>query len=97
VVAGHRHDGNVLVHLQGAQACDGISLEALNPLLQTEEPPELILFGTGAQMQMLSKDIKTALENHGIAYDTMDTGAACRTFNILLQEERRVAAVLNAV
>ena len=97
VVAGHRHEGDVLVHTQGAQPCEGLSLEALTPILEAEEPPELILFGTGAQMQMLDRNIKAALDKQNIGYDVMDTGAACRTFNILLQEERRVAALLIAV
>ncbi len=97
VVAGHRHEGNILIHTQGAQPCDSISLEALKPILEAEEPPELILFGTGTQMQMLEKDIKTALQQRNVGHDVMDTGAACRTFNILLQEERRVAALLIAV
>jgi uncharacterized protein len=56
--------------------------------------PELVLFGTGARQRFAPAHIRTALGAQGIGVEAMDLGAACRTFNILVQEERRVAAVL---
>ena len=38
--------------------------------------------------------LRAALKAHGIAVEAMDTGAACRTYNVLLAEDRRVAAAL---
>jgi uncharacterized protein len=56
--------------------------------------PELVLFGTGARQRFAPAQIRAALAERGIGAEAMDLGAACRTFNILVQEERRVAAVL---
>jgi uncharacterized protein len=66
--------------------------EDLEPLLATN--PELVLLGTGAQHSFAPAPIRGAFVKRGIALETMDLGAACRTFNILVQEERRVCAAL---
>jgi uncharacterized protein len=46
---------------------------------------------------MLAPGLRRALGEAGLAVDAMDTGAACRTYNVLRAEERRVAAALIAV
>jgi uncharacterized protein len=56
--------------------------------------PELVLLGTGARQRFAPAEIRTAFAARGIGIESMDLGAACRTFNILVQEERRVAAAL---
>ena len=56
--------------------------------------PEIILFGTGWQNYLPPRELVFALARLGIGLETMDTPAACRTFNILVSEERNVAAVL---
>lgn len=43
---------------------------------------------------MIPGDLRTALRNAGIVPEPMDTGAACRTYNVLLAEDRRIAAAL---
>ena len=58
------------------------------------EDPELILFGTGWQSRMPPRELVFALARKGIGFEAMDTPAACRTFNILIGEDRDVAAVL---
>lgn len=45
-------------------------------------------------MQLVPADIRMALKESGITVEPMDTGAACRTYNVLLSEDRRVAAAL---
>ena len=70
------------------------TIEALHPILTHDPRPEIILFGTGARHVMLNPTLRQALKAQGFGIDTMDTGAACRTFDILLSEGRRVAAVL---
>jgi uncharacterized protein len=55
---------------------------------------ELLLIGTGARHELIAPELRTALKSKGLAVDTMDTGAACRTFNILLGEGRRAAVAL---
>jgi uncharacterized protein len=56
--------------------------------------PELVLLGTGATQRFPPSQIRAALIAHGVALEVMDLGAACRTYNILVQEDRRVAAAL---
>jgi uncharacterized protein len=56
--------------------------------------PEIILFGTGWRNCLPPRELVFALARRGIGLETMDTPAACRTFNILVSEERNVAAVL---
>lgn len=71
-----------------------LTLEALAPILAASPLPELLLIGTGKRHDMLDPALRTALKARGLGVDTMDTGAACRTYNILLSESRRAAAAL---
>ena len=56
--------------------------------------PEVVLLGTGPTQRFPPAAIRSALMARGVGLEVMDLGAACRTFNILVQEERRVAAGL---
>ncbi len=56
--------------------------------------PEVALLGTGTQQRFPSAAVRNAFSARGIGLETMDLGAACRTYNILVQEERRVVAML---
>jgi len=58
------------------------------------EEPEILLFGSGSQSLLPPRNLVFALARKGIGFETMDTPAACRTFNILVSEGRDVAAVL---
>jgi uncharacterized protein len=55
---------------------------------------EIILLGTGARLRFPRPEIMQALRQSGVGVEVMDVQAACRTYNILLAEERRVAAAL---
>ena len=55
---------------------------------------ELLLLGLGRHMAPVAAALRTALKARGIAIEAMQTGAACRTYNVLLGEDRRVAAAL---
>ncbi len=55
--------------------------------------PELILLGTGPKPVFPPRELVFSLARKGIGLEAMDTAAACRTFNILISEGRRVAAV----
>ena len=55
---------------------------------------EIILLGTGARLRFPRPEIMQALIQSGVGVEVMDVQAACRTYNILLAEERRVAAAL---
>jgi uncharacterized protein len=56
--------------------------------------PEIVLLGTGPQQRFPSAAIRATFTERRVGLEAMDLGAACRTFNILVQEERRVAAAL---
>lgn len=56
--------------------------------------PEIILLGTGARQSFIDYAIVRELAERGIGLEAMDTGAACRSFNILTGEERAVIAAL---
>jgi uncharacterized protein len=58
---------------------------------------EVLLVGTGKTLKPLGKELRAALRDAGISADPMSTGAAVRTYNILLAEQRAVAAALIAV
>ncbi|MDD4913050.1 MAG: Mth938-like domain-containing protein [Sideroxydans sp.] len=56
--------------------------------------PEVILIGTGAKQQFAHPNLYRTLINAGISIEFMDTPAACRTYNILVAEDRRVVAAV---
>jgi uncharacterized protein len=56
--------------------------------------PEIVILGTGWQAQRPPRELVFEMARRGIGFETMDTPAACRTFNILLGDDRDVAAVL---
>jgi uncharacterized protein len=56
--------------------------------------PELVILGTGARQRFAPAPVRAAFATRVVGLEAMDLGAACRTFNILVQEERRVAAAL---
>jgi len=56
--------------------------------------PEIILLGTGVRQRFPARSIYAAILARGIGFEVMDTGAACRTFNVLVGESRRVTAGL---
>jgi uncharacterized protein len=71
------------------------SIADLNPAILAELliiEPEVILIGTGARLQFPPAAVYASLINQGIGVEFMDSGAACRTYNILLGENRRVIA-----
>ena len=56
--------------------------------------PEMVIFGSGAKLKFPAPTLQRALMEARIGLETMDTPAACRTFNILAGEARHVLAVL---
>lgn len=56
--------------------------------------PELVILGTGMRQQFPGAAIRAAFLSRNIGFEVMDLGAACRTFNVLLSEDRRVVAAL---
>ena len=58
------------------------------------DEPELVLLGTGQTQRFPPAAVRAVLATRGVGLEIMDLGAACRTFNILVQEERKGAAGL---
>jgi uncharacterized protein len=56
--------------------------------------PELVLLGTGPRQIFPAASFRAQFLSAGIGVEVMDTGAACRTFNVLVAEQRRVVALL---
>ncbi|MGH7088259.1 MAG: Mth938-like domain-containing protein [Stellaceae bacterium] len=97
-VSGVAHRGAILVFPDGTCPWTAISVAALSeeslaPVL-THGGIEILLLGCGRRMAPLARELRLKLRAAGIVVDAMDTGAACRTYNVLLAEDRRVAAAL---
>jgi uncharacterized protein len=69
-------------------------LALLDPTRILALDPELILLGTGPRQIFPAASFRAQFLNRGIGVEVMDTGAACRTFNVLAAEQRRVVALL---
>ena len=96
------HRGSILALPSGIEAwavakVDDITIDVLGRLVQEAASIEILLVGTGDMMSALPKGSRAALEAAGLFPDLMSTGAAVRTYNVLLSEERAVAAALVAV
>lgn len=101
-IAGVAHTSSVIVFPDQTlpwqtTSFDDLSVAALAPVMVENTGVEVLLIGCGARMGMPRADIRDALKQFSIVPEWMDTGAACRTFNVLLAEDRAVAAALIAV
>lgn len=76
---------------------DELTLESLRPVIEAEPSVELVLLGCGPRMAAVPAMLRAGLKAAGIGLEPMDTGAACRTYNVLMAEDRRVAAALIAL
>lgn len=75
-----------------------ISIESLSPITDVADDYDILLIGAGPSFGRIPLELrKTLKQEFGLVLEWMDTGAACRTFNVLIGEERRVAAALIAV
>ena len=96
------HRGSILCLPSGIYAWpverhEDISVASLQRVLEESDAIEVLLVGTGADLVPLPPELKAALRERDVASDPMGTGAAVRTFNVLLSEERAAAAALIAV
>lgn len=101
-VDGAVHQGSLIVLPTRIVAWDvaafaQIDEATLPPALFGDAQVELLLLGCGARMEMVPRALRDAIRTAGTVVEPMDTGAAVRTYNILLGENRQVAAALVAV
>jgi len=73
-----------------------VDLASFQPLIDLQAA-DVLLLGSGRRAQLPSREIRQGLRDAGIVVEPMDTGAACRTYNVLMAEDRRVAAALLTV
>lgn len=102
-IGGARHDGSVLI-LDDAvlpwpvRTMAELSPAVLNPVaVAGPGAVEFVLLGTGAAQALPPRSVRAALQSAGYGLEFMDTAAACRLYNYLASEGRRVAAALIAV
>jgi uncharacterized protein len=103
-VTGTLHAGSILVFPDRTLAwpvldMTGLSEASLASVVSAGIAGEidLLLIGCGTRMAMLPRHIRAALRAKGVVCEPMDTGAACRTYNVLAAEGRKAAAALIAV
>ena len=100
--AGMSHRGSILCLPSGIYAWaptrpEDICLASLEPAVRERQALALVLIGTGRRGLMPAADLRQAFTALGLALESMDTGAACRTYDVLLAEARPIAAALIAV
>jgi len=101
-IAGQDYVGSVIVTALETSAWDVTTVDTIdidNLLRVLKRVPDLtvLLLGTGLKMVPPATDLRTKLREDGVGLEFMDTGAACRTFNVLLAEERSAAAALLSI
>ena len=101
-IAGSHYNGSVLVMTEETMLwpvtlAAEISVKSLWPLIVKSAKLEIMLIGCGPKFLIPPKELRLAMKEKGVVLEWMDTGAACRTYNVLLTEERQVVAALIAV
>ena len=96
------HRGSILclpsgIHGWAQGEGDALSPEVFERVIAEASAIEVLLVGTGSHLRPLPRETRESLKAAGMSADPMSTGAAVRTFNILLAEARAVAAALIAV
>jgi uncharacterized protein len=96
------HRGSILALPGGIEAwpvatIDDLTPGHLDPILRERDAIEILLFGAGPTFEALPEAVADVLAEAGLQPDLMNTGAAVRTYNVLLAENRAVAAALIAV
>lgn len=100
--AGMSHRGSLMILASGCYAWDVTEASDLTPehfarALAEKGDIGFVLLGTGRRQVFPARAVRDAFASAGIGLEAMDTGAALRTFNVLLGEGRPVAAALIAV
>ena len=96
-IGGTWYSGSVIVTAQGTMPFAGLNAEGFQPMIALASDIDVLLVGMGSDIAPLEPNLRESLENAGIGVEIMSTSSACRTYNVLLNEDRRVAAALVAV
>ena len=99
-VSGQRYDGAVLVFQDKVIEWDvsgdvkALSEAGFALLIEAADEIDVVLLGTGKSMAFCDPALRDALKGKGLNIECMDSGAACRTYNVLMSDGRRVVAAL---
>lgn len=102
-VNGVSYGGAIIVSPTVTQAWDApgafadLSVKDFSTLTDQAAEIDVVLLGTGARGEFFPPKLREGLKERGLVVELMDTGAACRTYNVLMAEGRRVAAALMPV
>lgn len=88
-VAGELQEGGILTGATGTSLWHGYEDRA--GLLQLAGKVDVLFIGTGAEISHIPADLRQELEEAGLGVEVMNSPAACRTYNVLLSEGRRIA------
>ena len=97
-VAGTWHDGGLILLPGGRHTMHGSpSRDSLAPVLAAADKLDVLVIGQGAEIAPLPTALRAALDAAGIGVEVMSTSSACRTYNVLLTEDRRVALAVSPI
>ena len=88
------HSAQLIALLRKLSPADVAALESRHLDRVLALAPEIILLGTGSRLVFPPRELMLRVQARGVGMEVMDTGAACRTFNVLLAEDRVVVALL---
>ena len=92
------HSGSLVMWPGGRHGFNApVDMEVLALLVAEAAGIDVVLIGQGGEIAPLPAPLRAALEEAGLGVEIMSTASACRTYNMLLAEDRRVAVVLVAV
>lgn len=91
-IGGQVIEGAMLTRLTGTSRWGGY--DDVASLLALADHADVLFIGTGAEIAHIPEPLRTTLEAAGIGVEVMNSPAACRTYNVLLSEGRRVAAAV---
>ena len=106
-IGGQVHTGSILLAPDRVLPWGATTLAEFSPqqifdqisplLIPAEKRPEILLLGCGVRFELIPPATRVLFKERGVSLEPMDTGAACRTYNVLVAEDRLVAAALIAV
>lgn len=101
-VSGEKLSHNIILMPDSVHKLEVVTIEEidegkLKPLFDNASNIEVLLVGGGEGAYFFSTELEQKIQKKNIAVEYMSTGAAARTYNVLLSEERKVACVLIAV
>ncbi len=99
-IGAERYSGSVMLCPDGVApwaffgSVSALAMEDLEPVLARAAGVRVLVIGTGVRTVLIGPELRQELRVRGVVAECMDTGAACRTWNVLLAEGREAAAVL---